>query len=252
MGCSYREQSIFNIKPMSPDQWNSLTIASGQFIIPALCIPVIIGLWKWKDLNQPMKKFSIYLLVFFLINIFDLVYVLTAERYLEFFEPWLAFTNFTLTFSLIAYQLNTFILLGLFFTYLFPKPSDKMIIKVVSVGLAILVVITYILEQGWRNYGIIGPISEAGFCFIIPLIYLWHLSRRHLGIPLYKNPYFLISLGLILPNLIGFILFLLGNFILEHQPILFYQLSLLNNIFLVLSITLFSFAFWRSNPNYLG
>ena len=233
---------------MEPNYWNKLLVVTGQFIIPFLFLPILIGLLRWKSLDKPLRIFFYSLLVYVLLNVFDILYYIVAETYMDFFRPWLEITDYMVTFTLIFYQLNTFLLLGLFFTYLFPKPSYKVTIRVLSYGLAILAIIAYIYECGWRNYGSIGPTTEGLFRFFIPLIYLWWLSQRHLGVRLMSMSQFWIALGLILPSLVGFFLFMIGNEANTQAPNLFYQLSLLKNIFVISSAVFYSIAFWKANP----
>lgn len=233
---------------METNYWNELFVVSGQFIIPFLFLPVIVGLLRWKHLDKPLRIFFYSLLVYVLLNVFDILYYIAAETYMDFFRPWLEFTDYMVVFTLILYQLNTFLLLGCFYTYLFPKPSSKVTLKVLSYGLALLAIIAFFFECGWRNYGTIGPITEAMFRFLVPLVYLWWLSQRHLGVKLTSMSYFWIALGLILPSLVGFLLFLIGNSLSTEQPTLFYQLSLLKNIFVISSAVFYSIAFWKAKP----
>jgi len=233
---------------MTFDDWNNLLAFSGELIIPLLFLPVLVGLLHWKSLDKPLKIFFYSFLVYLLLNLFDLGYLYLAEAFLEEFKPWLEITGYTNTFTLIGYQLNTFLLLGLFFQYLFPSPSQKLVIRTLRYGFALLAIIAFICEQGWKFYGTIGPVTEALFRFSIPLVFLFYLSQKHLGVKLVNISYFWIALGLILPSLVGFLLFTLGKHLSTEEPILFCQLSLLKNIFVISSAVFYSIAFWRAKP----
>lgn len=226
---------------------NQQYILSGKIYIFCMLLPVLVGLIKWSSLNKTLKWFFGYCLATLLVNGIELLYLSAANRYQDFFAPWFVITDNSLNFLLILYQLKNFLLLGWFFSSLLLKHGYGRFTWNLSIVLSLLAVAAYIFEQGWRNYGTIAPTLEACFLFVIPLFYLWHLSRTTLAIPFLKNSYFLISLGLALPNLIGLFLYFFAASIQAYDFCLFTRLGIAKNGFEILGQLLFALAFWRAH-----
>ncbi len=229
------------------DSCNNSLILSGKIALLSTIIPIVFALLKWKLLTRGLKIFLRYIILYVLLNSLDFIYVYLVDNYTSFFESWLIITGYSLFFLLILYQLNNFLTLGHFFSYLLKERAYGKKIWGLSVFLSLLAILAYILEKGWKNYGTIGPSAEAIYLFIVPLFYLWYLSRATHSIPSLKNPYFLISLGLALPNLIGSFLYFTGDFIQAENFCLFARLSITKNCFYILAQFLFVLAFWRAH-----
>lgn len=227
-------------------QINRYLALSGQVAIYMMIIPIIAGLLNWKKLDQALRTFFYYCLCFFLLNGLELLFLHAVEANPAFFDPFLQATGYTLIFSLIAYQLLSFLLLGYFFGLIFAPYGYQKGIWYLSIGLSILAIVAYITEQGWKNYGTFGPTSEAIFVVVLPLAYLWYLSRKTLGQSLLKSSTFLICLGLALPNLLSLIIFFTGDQLYEENFHLFAKLSILKNFFMLAGLLLFALGFWRA------
>lgn len=212
-----------------------------------MLIPIIAALLRWKLLNKPLKLFFFFCLSYLLLNCLDFLYLFAVNNYTAFFGPWLAMTGNSLNFLLILYQLNNFIMLGWFFSLLLDDKNYGHGLKNTSIILSLAAILGYIIEKGWRNFGFFGPTAEAIFLFAIPLFYLWHLSRISHSVPSLKNPYFLISIGLAMPNLIGLFLYFVGDSIRAENFCLFARLSIARNCFVIIGQLLFALAFWRAH-----
>jgi len=222
-------------------------ILSAKITIFTMVIPIISAIINFSSLNKALKLFFGYCMVNFSINCLELLYTYGVDNYTSFFRPWLVITDYSLNFLLILYQLTTFLFLGWFFSTLLSSFKYKTWIWRLSILLCITAVIAYIIEQGWKNYGVFGPTVEAIYSVVIPLLFLWYLSRKTLGVPLLKNPYFLISLGLAMPNLIGLFLFFIGDSLHANYFCLFARLSIAKNCIMTIGQFLFALAFWRAH-----
>lgn len=212
-----------------------------------MIIPIIVGLLKWKSLSKGLRLFWGYSLTYVLINGLDFLYLYLVNNYTEAFAKWLEITDYSLFFLLILYQLNNFLFLGYFYSYLLKEEPYGKKVWNISLLLSIVAILAYIIEQGWRNYGIVAPCAEAIYLFAVPLFYLWHLSRVSHSVPSLKNPYFLISIGLAMPNLFGLFLYFVGDAIQAEDFCLFTRLSIAKNCFVILGQVFFIIAFWRSH-----
>lgn len=225
---------------------NNQLLLSGKIAIYTMVIPLIVAMIKWRSLNRILRFFFLYCLATLILNLVDLGYVYAVNNYTPFFKHWLEITDYSLNFLAILHQLKSFLLLGFFFSLLLANKNYGKGLWQLSLAISLVAVIAYIVEQGWRNYGVVGPTMLAFFLFATPFFYLWYLSRNSLSLPFPKNPYFLISLGLILPNLIGLILFFIGDSLRENDFCVFARFSIAKNCFVVLELLLFSLAFIRA------
>ena len=107
-----------------------------------------------------------------------------------------------------------------------------------------MALINYLFIEGYLVYGVFNPTADAVFAFALPLIYLGYLYRLDTMVPLSKNPYFWISLGLVVPNLISLIFHFVGNKLLETDFILFAKLTIAKNGITVIGHILIAIGFY--------
>lgn len=222
-------------------------LISGKITIFTMAFPIIAALLYWRELNKVLKIFFVYCLVTFTLNCLELLYVYGVNNYTSFFEPWLAITDYRLNFLLIFYQLRNFIILGWLFSLLLKVHGQGQKLWSISLFLSLAAIVAYILEKGWKNYGVFTPTVAAVFLVVVPLLYLWFLVRSSLSVPIMKNPYFLIGIGLAIPNLISLFLFFMGDPLQANHFCLFARLSIAKNCFLTIGQLLFALAFWRAH-----
>ncbi|MEL6719068.1 MAG: hypothetical protein AAFO82_02565 [Bacteroidota bacterium] len=202
---------------------NKLLISSGKVSTIFMLLPIVVAFLRIRYLNKALKVFLFYCIMTFIINSLDILYIYLVNNYTDQFNEWLQFTDGNLSFSMILHQVKNFLLLGWFFNLLLEDHGYKMgeWVWKSSIFLSVSVSISYIVEEGWKNYGFFGPTSEAIFLFVIPFLYLWYLYKSTLSFPVKKNPFFWISLGLATPNLIGLFLYFSGDAIREIDFCLF-------------------------------
>ena len=70
------------------------------------------------------------------------------------------------------------------------------------------------------------------------------MFRANLSLPVRHNPYFWLSLGVIIPNLLGVFFFLIGDAVHQEDYKLFTALSSFKNGFLILGQLLMGIGFW--------
>lgn len=221
-------------------------IAFGKVVTGTMLIPIAVGLWQWKYLSKALRIFFVYVCVTFGLFLLEHAFYYFAVTYYTDLKPFLDYWAIQdVNFLSILFQLDDLILLAWFYYLLFPpKQADR--ILWVTIGLIILVVINYRYIEGYHVFGSVNYTVVAIFVTGVAFGYLYRLYRSQLTLPLTKNPYFWMSLALIIPQLIGLFLLLIGDISHEENYALFITMSLTKNVFLLVSQLLMAVGFWRA------
>lgn len=225
---------------------NALLINFGKLTLATMILPIIVAFIKLKYLNKILKFFLYYCFATFSLNLLDILYIAAVNNYTDLFDKWLIITDGNVSFSMIIHQLKNFILLGWFYSRLLNEYSIGKWIWKLSLVLCTVVTISYIMEKGWKNYGVFGPTVEAIFLFTVPLLYLWYLYKSNLAFPFTKNSYFWISFGLAVTNLIGLFLYFTGDIILKEDFCLFVRFSTVRNFIEMIAQILLAIGFYHA------
>ena len=198
-----------------------------EFATAIMLIPIAIAIYKSKILNKPLKVFLWFCLSKFAVNLLHQGFIWVVTEYQEIFMPWfnrwhITDTNFM---GILAYLTN-FGFLGWYFYIVIPHEKIAKAIQWLSIGLFIFAIIDYLFIEDFRAFGVFNPSASAIFCFVLPLIHLWFLYREDSRVPLSKNPYFWIAMGLLLPNLVGCFLQFTGNAIHGEDFPLFVKITI--------------------------
>ena len=206
---------------------NRLIVFLGKVATVAMILPIIVAIANFRYLNRPLKIifwFSIFRLFVSLITQFIIWVVSTYQNY---FVPILnRWDIHNMSFISILAHLNNFGLLGWYFSLIIEDKKIKYIIRLISVFLFITAIINYIFIEGYKSPNVFNSTSSNIFCFLLPLIHLWFLYGEDSKVPIAKNPYFWISLGLIIPNLTGLITSIIGKKLKQTDPALFFQVDI--------------------------
>lgn len=212
-----------------------------------MLLPIIVAIWHREYLNQPLKIFLIYKILNVFFNLLEHTFVWFATKYYELLRPYLDYLVISNTsFLAILYHLNDLILLGWFYYLLLGRQPYGKWVRLISIGLLIATVFNYLFIEGHNVFGVFNPTIDAVFIFGVAAFYLWHLYRTHLMLPLQKNPYFWISFGLIVPQVISFFLFLVGDIFHKEDYNLFVVMTNVKNCFIILAQVLFAIGFWQA------
>lgn len=134
-------------------------------------------------------------------------------------------------------------MLGYFYHLIFPREVLRGNILKISYVLSIIFVFNYLFGEGYQDLGIFNPAVNALFIILLPLSYLWFSRVHTLRIPLKRNPYFWISLGLVIPSLFGLFMYLSGDMLSRHYFIFFCQLQIVKLLFEVIGMLFVSLGF---------
>lgn len=226
------------------NSWNDLLLLFGKVTTIAMLIPVVVALSRKALHNRPLRVIFWYCLLSFLINAFEHTLIWAVNTYTSFFRPALDYWEIEYFFFLtILYYLKDFLLLGLFYSLIFPiQPFNRFILWSGRI-LALAATINYLFIDGYNVFGVFNPLTDAVFIVALPLLYLWFSQQQSLRIPLKKSPYFWISLGLLLPNLLSLFLYFTGDYIHRTAFILYAKFSTIKNAFEIAGQILIAIGF---------
>ncbi len=231
---------------MTEANLHTLFITFGKILIAAMIIPIIAAIIQLKHLNKPLKIFLLYRIISLLFNLLENTFYYFAVKYYKQIEPYLTYWGIDDTsFLSILYQVNNIIFLGWFYYLLIPQKYGKLINRV-AIFLFIAVVVNYLFIEGYQDFGKFNPNATAIFTFSIAAFYLWYLYKSYLTLPINKNPYFWLSIAVIIPYLIGFFLFFVGDITHEEDYRMFVILSIVKNSFLIIGQILMAIGFWQA------
>lgn len=233
--------------------YSDLILRTGQGVIAFSLLPLLWGIINWKRFDKTLIIFWFYLLTSLCLYLLEQGLVWAVDRYPEYWWPKLDALHIEDTnFLRYFFQLNNFTLLGWFlYRLLQPQPIARYV-KYLSVALVIAVTIHNFFNHGYREAGGFNSTVSAGYCFALPLVSMWYVYSQYNKVPLVHNPYFWINLGLIVPNLLGFFLYLAGDVIFRENFPLYAQINIAKNGLEMIGLCLTAYGFsYARNVKYL-
>jgi hypothetical protein len=209
-------------------------------------IPIAMAIYRWNHLNKALMLFFMYKVLSLLLNLGEQFFIWYATKYYPSVEPYLTYFGIQDTsFIGILYHVIAFIYLGRFYKTLVGNTAGRIILWVAYLLLSTSV-INYCFIEGYRVYGKFNPGASAIFIFGTAVYYLYQMFRSNLSLPVRRNPYFWLSLGVIVPNLLGVFFFLIGDAVHQEDYSLFTALSSFKNGFLIIGQILMGIGFWHA------
>jgi hypothetical protein len=216
-----------------------------KIVIATMIIPIVVALPFIKKFNRPLRVFLYYLIGAFFVGLFSQIFIWATGAFIGFFKPileeWaIKDTNFI---SIGAYLVN-FSLLGWYFSSVFSSLQIQKSIKIISLFLILFAIVDNFFIHDWRAYNSDVATLSAVFCMVLPLFHLGFVYRTMTEIPIAKNPYFWIDLGLLVPNVLGLFLHFVGAKLFDTDKSLYYQVSMAKYYFVILSQFFFAYSFY--------
>lgn len=226
--------------------YNNLFIFSSKIGIIFTIIPILLVLFRRKKLNQSLWIFLFYLLATIGVNLLEQGFIWIANNYTSLILPYLKkFQISDVNFLNIFFRLADYIGLGLFFGSILEKNVGSWV-KKISYACAAFAIVVYFFIDGYNQYGVVNPLMDRIYVIVLPLLYIKQVHQSEPTINLWKNSYFLISLGVLIPELFSMIMSFTGDKLYETDFILFIKLSLVRNLLTVLAQFAFAYAFYQA------
>lgn len=226
-------------------------ILSGKIVTVSYLLLLLTGFWRWEYFNKPLRIFFWYVVVTFILNFLEQLFIWGTRRSTHYYDlkPYLDYWQITNTvFMYILFYTKNALLLGWMYTLLFTTPSKGQLIWWIALGLTIFEWISYFSIDGYQGYGNVNPTLDGIFCFTVPMVYLGFLYQHtSVTLPLTKNSFFWISLGLIMENLIGLFFFYTAAKLQQSDTVTYSIVFMIKNVAVLTAIIFFCLAFYRAN-----
>ena len=224
---------------------NEIVVA--QITIGISTIPILVALYRKSYLNKALWVFLTYKILSLAVNLAEQFFIWYATKHYESLAPYLNYFGIGDTnFIGILYHILVFVFIGKYYRLLLGKINYGNVVLWISYALLLAVSINYFFIEGYRVYGKFNHVAVAVFMAGSATFYLYHLYRSNLALPIARNPYFWISIGIILPNLIGIFLFITGGAFHQEDYRFFTILTSFKNIFLIFGHVLVAIGFYHA------
>lgn len=228
------------------NEFNQLHIFYGRLTIATMILPIIVAMVRANYLNKTLKIFFWFCVINLVCNLTEQLFIWSVNNYTEAWVPFLKKWDIHDTnFLQILYLITNFVFIGWFYGLLLDNKSKfGNYIKNGGFILAFFSIIIYLYIDGYNNAGSVNSTINTIFQFSLPALYLWFSYRSITILEFKKNPYFLISIGLLIPHLIGIFFEYVLDKIYETDFVLFVKFSFARNVFSVFAQLIFVYAFY--------
>jgi|GEM_PF-6023557 len=225
--------------------FNEILIYFDRLSIFFWLIPLPFAFFSWRRLEPSMKIFGAYLSVLLLLHIVEHVHIQTVlinDPYWEFMKKFgIKDTNF---FN-ITYRIACLYFVGLFYDRVMRSSTRSIVaIKELTLLLCIFSIFIYFFIDGFREYGTFNAILVRVFQIGLSLFYIRQITQIKLSKSVFKNPVFLISLGILLPSTITLIMSFIGDGLHESDFVLYVKAVIFRNVVGFAGDILFAISFY--------
>jgi hypothetical protein len=201
--------------------------------------------------SMPYFFWFCYFLGFFSLTELLLVDVLLSGKYqfvntiFPFLQNHFGIQDFNFTAPLN--YLIKFIFLSLFFRDLFQNPLKKRFFQYLMYALVLFELVMVFVFKSYQGYDSLSSTVKNVFILGSTGLFMYKLYRADShGITLYKNPYFWLTLGLMLPALAEIFLEFIFTKLYQTDLLSFYKLYLVRNASQIVGFTLLIVGVWQA------
>jgi hypothetical protein len=224
---------------------NEILSLMGKIAVVAAILPILFGIINFRLLNKALKVLFWFCVIRLSVIVAIQIIVWAVNNYTDFFRPILTKLDIgSMDFMSVFAHLNNLIMLGIYFSIVIFDEKTRWGIKVLSIGLSLSVIINYLFIEGYKTQSLYNSTISNIFCFVLPCIHLWFIYGQSTKVPLYKNAYFWISLGILLPNLLGLIASFFGKKLDETDLTLFFMLDIGYCVLQIIGYLIIAFGFY--------
>ena len=217
----------------------------GQIAALVMILPILFAIVNLRYLNKALKLMFWFSLIRLIVSISVQIIIWCVNKYKDFFIPILKFLDInSLDCMSIFAHLNYFGILGWYFYLVMENRNIKSLVKGISISLFIAALVNYLFIEGYKVQSVFNSTVANIFCFVLPMIHLWYLYNQDSKVPISKNPYNWVSLGLVIPNLLGLITSLFGKKLEETDLTLYLQIEIAYSILQIIGYILITIGFY--------
>jgi len=231
------------------EEWYAVSFA--QVVVFCYCLCLVFAYIKKRFINKPLLIFCQYVAFTIIISwiIFGFFWGFQFYSYYIFILPFITYFKIEDTaFLFVLYYLNNTLMLGRLYKAIIGNARYSRMLTWVIFLVFVLEILIYIFIDGYNKPGKLNVIVDALFCSGVPLTYIWIWNHRgnNAGLPLKRNVYFLISLGLVVQNVLALFYFFVMEKLYQTDPNLYYLSTSIKSVVQIFAIGLFMFAIYQS------
>ena len=225
--------------------FNELLIYFDGISIFFWLIPLPFVVFSWRKLEPAMKIFGTYLGVLVSLHIIEHIHIQLVLKYDVYWEFMKKFEIKDTNFFNITYRFACLFFIGSFYDRVTNNSKKFPIsIKVFSLLLCIFSIFIYLFIDGFRNYGTFNAILIRVFQIGLSLFYIRRITQIRLSKSVFRNPIFLISLGILLPSTVTLIMSFIGDGLHDSNFVLYVEAVMFRNVVGFAGDILFAFSFY--------
>jgi branched-subunit amino acid transport protein AzlD len=238
---------------VTPEEKEKLIMRSGKMVFSVSLVLLFYCYVNRELLQKTISNFfwfCYFLGIYTIISLFS-IDVLFTSRYTWVKEvaPFLS-NNFGIIDGNFTSPLNyliKFIFLSLFFRDLFQHPLKKRFFQYLMYALVVFELVQVFVFKSYQGYDSLSSTVKNVFLLGGTGLFMYKLYHTDSqGISLYKNPYFWLTLGLMLPALAEIFLEFIFTKLYQTDLLSFYKLYLVRNASQIVGFTLLIVGVWQA------
>ena len=238
---------------VTPQEKEKLIMRSGKMVF-TLSLVLLYYCYLNREFLQKIIPnffwFSYFIGLYIILELINLDVLLTSRyKWVDDIFPFLQnhFGIQDFNFTAPINYLIKFIFLSLFFRDLFQDPLKKRFFQYLMYALVVFELVQVCVFKSYQGYDSLSSTVKNVFILGSTGLFMYKLYRADShGISLYKNPYFWLTLGLMLPALAEIFLEFIFTKLYQTDLLSFYKLYLVRNASQVVGFTLLIVGVWQA------
>ena len=224
---------------------NQLTLWFSNICILFMLLPLILSLINKKELNKNLYFFKYLLLGQLIMSLLERFYIYLGYNHIEYIMPFINWAGVEDTnFLRIGNYLVCTYFLGKFYYSLLKQDPIAPFIKWTALTGSVAMLINYFFIEGYKVVGYFNPNFDNFFCLFTSGYYLVYLLKSDNKVPISKNSYFWISLGLFTYCIISSIFRFIGDDLNRYNYNLYLQFLMAKNVIDLIAQILYGIGFY--------
>jgi hypothetical protein len=238
---------------VTPEEKEKLIMRSGKMTF-TISLVLLYYCYLNKEFLQKVIPnffwFSYFIGLYVILELVDIDILLTSRyKWVDVIFPFLKSRFGIVDFNFLAFinYLIKFIFVSLFFRDLFQDPLKKRFFQYLMYALVVFELVQVFVFKSYQGYDSLSSTVKNVFILGSTGWFMYKLYRADShGISLYKNPYFWLTLGFMLPALAEIFLEFIFTKLYQTDLLGFYKLYLVRNASQIVGFTLLIVGVWQA------